>query len=224
MRQTEGIGGWFVDGVIRRSVRARFRRLYWDPPAAPLMQPCILVANHHNWFDGYVMYHLATKLGIPCLDWIAEFDAFPLFAKAGGMPFPPGDPARRAATVKRTIRKMKSEGWSMMLFAEGTLHYPPKVWELGEALDLVAAKTGATIYPVALRYEFAMHERPECWVRVGEAIPTDSDLRQNTRVALEAMLAQLGEEIRHGREFAVLAQGTDDVNERWDMRRRFGKR
>ena len=158
--------------MIRRSVRKAFHTVHWLPPKETPKAPAILVANHHGWHDGYLMYLAATKLGVRVVDWIAEFDAFPLFAKVGGMRFPHDDPAARAATIRRTIRLMRDDGRSLLLFAEGVLHRPPGLMPFGKALETVAhAVPAANVIPVAIRYELAMHERPEAWVRFGEGVP-----------------------------------------------------
>jgi 1-acyl-sn-glycerol-3-phosphate acyltransferase len=216
--QAEGLAGKLVAAMIRRSVRARFRNVYWQPPAFEVRPPAVFVCNHHGWFDGYVMFLALERLGVRFLDWIAEFEAFPLFGKVGGMPFPPDRPEVRAATIRQTIRRMKEERRSLLLFAEGTLHEGPEVWELGKALDLVAAKVPeAQIIPVGIRYPFALHERPEAILRFGEPLAPGQDLRARARKALIELLADRSpvEE--------VLFAGTLDVNERLDVRR-FGRR
>lgn len=205
--------------MIRRSVRRRFRRVYWLPPQFELKAPVVFVPNHHGWFDGYVMFHVVTKLGIPTLDWIQEFDTFPLFAKIGGMPYPLNDPARRARTVKRTIRLMRDEKRSLLLFAEARLHRPPELLQFGKALETIAEKVpDVTVVPVAIHYEMAFHERPEAYVAFGEPVPLGPDLCERTRDAVQLALEGLIEKVKREERFEVLVKGTDDVNERWDMR------
>ncbi len=204
--------------MIRRSVRKSFKGVYLhddsfkpDPGAGPY----IFAVNHHGWHDGYLMFHLITHLGIRCLDWIQEFDAFPLFAKVGGMPFPADRPDVRTATIRKTIRLMREEKRSLVLFPEGVLHYPPELLPFGETLEFVADKTQAKVLPVAIRYEMTLHERPEAFLRVGE--PVDA---KRSREALVEILVCLTHDIRENRDrFTLLARGTDSVNERWDMRR-----
>ncbi len=120
--------------MIRRSVRRAFHSVYWSPPPETPTPPAIFVINHHGWHDGYLMYLAATRLGIRVVDWIQEFEAFPLFAKVGGMPFPKDDPVGRAATIRRTIRLMRDERRSLLLFAEGVMHRPPGLMPFGKAL------------------------------------------------------------------------------------------
>jgi len=206
--------------MIRRSVRKAFRNVYWAPPQLP-PPPCIFVPNHHGWHDGYVMYHAVTKLGLRSLDWIAEFDAFPLFAAVGGLPFPPRDASRRAATIRKTLNLMRAERRSLILFAEGTLHRPSTLMPFGKALELLADKAlEAAVVPVGIRYEMAMHERPECHLMFGAPVERGPNLAYRTKLEVAHLLDLLEKKVRFEPEvFEVLASGTPDVNERLDMRR-----
>ena len=228
MAQAEGWIGRFVDGMIRRSVRSRFHTVHWVPPSKPLPEPCIFVPNHHGWHDGYLMYHAITALRIRTLDWIQEFDAFPLFAKVGGMPFPADDATRRGATIRKTIRLMTTEKRSLILFAEQHLHRPPEVMVFGKALELVSKRVPeACVVPVGIHYELSMHERPECFMMFGTPRTGKDATPEQTRLAVKALLDELAVKIKFDPEaFQVLVKGTLDVNERMDMRRvpRIGSR
>lgn len=203
--------------MIRRSVRKRFHTVHWVPPEFDLKPPCIFVPNHHGWFDGYLMFHVVSEMGIPTLDWIQEFDSFPLFAKIGGMPYPQNDLKRRSATVKRTIRLMREESWSLLLFAEAHLHYPPELLPFGRALEVVADKVAEVqVIPVAIQYEMAMHERPEAFILPGNPMVMGENLAARTRDEVQNLLNRISDERDR---FAPLVKGTLDVNERWDMRR-----
>jgi 1-acyl-sn-glycerol-3-phosphate acyltransferase len=101
--QIEGPGGLIVDRMIRRSVRKAFRGVWWLPPAQPFPRPCIVVVNHHGWHDGYVMFHALTSLELPFLLWMEELGAFPLFGKAGAMPYPVASPSSvRSRSARRS--------------------------------------------------------------------------------------------------------------------------
>ena len=220
MGQIEGVIGHLVDRMIRRSVRTRFRKVYWIPPEE-VHTPTIFVPNHHGWYDGYLMYHALTALNAPFKDWITEFDAFPLFGKVGGMPFPANDPSRRIATIKKSVRLMKQENLNLLLFAEQHLHRGPQVLPLGGALELIVRKVpNCRVVPVAIRYDMSMHERPEAFLKFGSALPDAEDILRKTRLAILNEMDQLEAKLRIQPEaFQVLVTGTLDVNERWDMRR-----
>jgi len=165
------------------------------------------------------MFHVVTALGLRSLDWIAEFDAFPPFAKIGGMPFPPNDPSRRIATVRRTIRLMRDEQRSLVLFAEQHLHAPPDLLPFGKALQTIAdAVPHGTVVPVAIHYAMDIHERPEAFLALGEPVSSGEGVLDRTRTALAELLQSTAIAARTP-GWKILARGTPDVNERWDMRR-----
>lgn len=219
MGQEQGIVGKLVGKMIRNTVRARFHTVYWNEPAMP-PGPVIFICTHHGWHDGYLMFHAITKLKKVSVDWIQEFDSFPQFAKIGGMPFPLDRPEVRFKTIRETIRLMKS-GTSLVLFAEQQLHRPPEILPLGGAIELIQkAVPDLTLIPVGIYYELSMHERPEAILHFGEAIKQDQDPRDGLVAALEIARSRAN----MIPELPVLVHGTKDVNERWDMRSKFGKK
>lgn len=214
MSQERGLMGRLVGSMIRRSVRARFHTVYWTPVVVP-EPPIVFYANHHGWMDGYLMYHLVTRLGVRCLDWIEEFDAFPLFGRVGGIRFAKDDPMGRAMAVRQTIRQMNA-GASLVLFPEGKLHRPPDLLPFGRGLELIAKKvTGVSLIPVAIHYEQSMHERPEAWLSLGE--PHAFGTLPDCQARLASQLSEL--RTPSDQAFDVLVAGTRDVNERMHMRR-----
>jgi 1-acyl-sn-glycerol-3-phosphate acyltransferase len=205
--------------MIRLSVSRRFRTVYFRRPDRLPEAPLVFVANHHGWHDGYLAFCLVTRLGVPTLDWIVEYDAFPAFGRIGGMPFPAGDPAARAVTVRRTLRLMR-EGWSLVLFGDGVLRRPDEEWTVGGAVETVARHVPtATVLPLAIHYDMSVHERPEAYLSLGEPVPGGDGLCVRAEAALRAELELAKADLASGRGFDVLVQGTLDVNERWDVRR-----
>lgn len=210
-----------VEGMIRRNVRRSFYGVNGLGKERIPEGPCIFVPNHHGWHDGYVMYLVMRQLNKPVLDWIAEYDAFPLFGLIGGMPFPAHDAVRRAQTIRQTIRRMRTEGRSLMLFAESELHRPPELREFGRALEVVAKGVPeAAVIPVAIRYEASLHERPEVFVSLGQPMEPGPDLSRRTRLAVQRLLDTQRMQILHQPDaFTEWHRGTRDVNERLDLRR-----
>ena len=217
MSQEEGVVGKFVGAMIRRSVRARFQNVYWRPPSKQLSAPIIFYVNHHGWLDGYLMFLAVSKLSIRCVGWIQEFDAFPLFSKVGGMRFTSGDITQRVTTIRQTIKLMRTEQRSLVIFPEGIMHRPPQIWELGRSLESVAKKVpGVNLVPVSICYELSMHERPEAWMKFGT--PHDFDSLAQCKDRMEAGLDALKQSISDGGAFEILACGTPDVSERLSMK------
>jgi len=165
------------------------------------------------------MYLAAAALNLQIVGWVQDYEA--KFGKVGGMPFPLNDPTARATTIRKTIKLMKTERRNLLLFAEGTLHEPPTVLPFGKALDFVAAKVeGAKVIPVAIKYEMAMHDRPECFLMFGKPMEVTKEVSRHTRLAVKALLDELTAKAKLQRDqFGILAEGTLDANERRDMRR-----
>ena len=219
--QENGVIGKVVGQMILRSVKARFHTVYWNPPPYKIESPAIFVPNHHGWFDGYLMYCAAKKLNCPMIDWIEEYDAFPLFRYIGGMPFPKENPQERFKTVRNSIRWMQEHNKNLLLFAEGKLHRAPEVLTLGKSVEVVANRVPVkSIIPVAIVYEMGMHERPKAYIQFGEPIARqDLDLEQ-LRLKIESLIATTKNEIRNSSSFEVLQIGTKDVNERLGFNRK----
>jgi 1-acyl-sn-glycerol-3-phosphate acyltransferase len=202
--------------MVRRSVRKAFHTVWWHPPSKPLPRPCIFVANHHGWHDGYLVYLALTRLSHPFVMWVQEYDAFPLFGKAGAMPFDADDQTIRVATIRRTIRLLKEGRKSLVIFPEGVLHAPPGLLPFHRSLELLTRRvSGVSVVPLAVRYEMSLHERPEAYIAFGDPMTSQSDPCEEVRHALQRLLGEMVSAIG----FEPLARGTADVNERWDMRR-----
>lgn len=213
-----------IGQMIRRNVRARYYEVRWRPPAQLPECPILWVPNHHGWHDGYLMYLAVKALSVPTLDWIAEYDAFPLFGRIGGMPYPADDAAKRAATFRKTIRLMNEGGWSLLLFAERHLHPPPEILPFGRSISKICrAVPGSQVIPVAIYYEQSLHERPTAWIDFGRPInPEDEeDPSASAQQAVTQLLAELrGSRWDTDKGFTTLLAGTRDVNERHGLNRR----
>lgn len=217
MKQEQGVVGRAVGAMIRRSVRRRFRNVYWRTAQPSIPAPAVLYANHHGWMDGYLMFHLAIKLDLVCIDWIEEFDTFPLFRFVGGIRYPKGDLAGRVAAVRQTIQELKS-GKSLVFFPEKVMHRPPSVLPFGKALATIARHVpNVTLVPVAILQEMSLHERPEAWLSVGK--PHSFESLDHCRDQLVNELDRLRNDVQAGVPFDLLAAGTPSVNERMSLKR-----
>lgn len=207
LRQTRGPLGALVERLLRSGVRRGFHTVWWRPPMEPLPRPSVLVANHHGWFDGHLLFLAVRRLGIPTVLWVERLREFPFFAAVGAMPFPKEEPAQRAATIRRTVRWMR-QGGCLALFPEGELHRPPDLLPMGRSLGLLQRLVPeAPLVPVAIRYEMGIHQRPEAWLSFGA--PQEPC---GIAASLGSMLADRGLA-----GFEVLARGTPDDDEKWRL-------
>lgn len=206
--------------MVRRNVRARFHTVYWrGRENVPADGAVVFACTHHGWHDGYLMFVAVTALGKPSVDWVEEYDAFPLFSRIGALPMPPDDAPRRLRSLRQTVRLMR-EGVSLVHFPEGVLHRGPGLLEFGKAMGFLQRALGKIpVVPVAIAYHHSVHERPEAVLEFLPAVTLPDGKVEDVRAALEAALAARRAKPGPWAGDEVLAKGTPDVNERWDMRR-----
>lgn len=220
-KQDQGLIGTQVGAMIRRNVRKRFRNVYWDPTYLAQIQklaPVVLIPNHFGWHDGYLMYLMVQQMKMVTTDWIEEFAAFPLFRSIGGLPFPKGDDAVRANTIRTTIRRMKS-GSNLLLFAEGELHRGDQLRPFPDGLDRLIHILPARAYvPIAIFYDYSLHERPEATIRLGEPILAEFATSELLFERVWNLHQRLREDILGGATYPVLAPGIGDANERFGLK------
>lgn len=147
-----------VEAFLWFDLYRAFRRVCWVgdwPPDLP-DGPVIAYANHHHFYDGHLAWLLfQSQLDRPPTLWMAEWDRFPFFAAVGAQPFPPDDPLRRAATLRRTARRFRTQLRTVLVYyPEGTLHSP----DAGiRSFDASAVKRLARLYPEATWWPYAVH-------------------------------------------------------------------
>lgn len=147
-----------VEALLRFDLHRAFRRVCWVgdwPPPLP-DGPVIAYSNHHHFYDGHLAWLLfRAKMGRPPTLWMAEWDRFPFFAAVGAQPFPADDPARRAATIRRTARRFRAQPQTVLVYyPAGTLHPPED--GIG-AFEASSADRLARLYPEATWWPYAVH-------------------------------------------------------------------
>ena len=179
---------WLVEALLRRDVRSAFRAVYWVgdwPPELP-DGPVIAYANHHHYYDGHLGWLLfQERLERPATLWMAEWDRFPFFGAVGAQPFPPDDPSRRAATIRRTARRFRADPSTVLIYYPAAELRPP---EAGlPSLDPAVLDRLDALYPTATWWPFALHvtwrghARPTAFLTGGPAHALDG--REHDRLA-----------------------------------------
>lgn len=180
-----------VSWIIERSLRQTFRRVCWVGalPSLPETMPVVLYANHHSFYDGYLAWYLARHtLHRPTVTWMEDWDRFPFFAAQGAYPFPADDPARRAATMRRTARRLRTHPDSLFIyFPEGILHPPEEGIASFSSLPLdrlARLLPPCTWWPVAIHVTWWGESRPTALLAGGTphtAITGDEHTRLSER-------------------------------------------
>ena len=157
-----------VARIMISSLKKGFRRICWvgPEPQFPANVPIVAYANHHTFYDGYVMWLLGRELfGRESMLWMEEWSRFPFFATVGAYPFPADDKSRRLSTIRRTAKRMAANPDSYLIyFPEGELH-PPETGVL--AIDKQNMQRLDRIFPDKYWWPVSIHMTT--W---GETLPT----------------------------------------------------
>lgn len=207
-----------VAALIRRDLRHGFRRIVWlgSRPALVPARPAVLLANHQSYYDGHLLWLLATHaLQRPFAIWMEELDRFPFFTVQGAMPFPPDNARRRANTMRRTRRLLGQDPRvALGYFPEGTLHSPDEPLRpfAPEALARLHEALGRPCWwPVAIHVTWWRESRPTAFLTGGlpRMAPTGTE-----REELEELRARLR---RTEGERSTLFEGAPGPDERWNL-------
>ena len=117
-----------VSRLMINSLRKAFRRICWvgSQPQLDASRPVVVYANHHTFYDGYILWLLSKQmLNRRPMTWMEEWDKFPFFGAVGALPFPADDTQRKLKTIRSTSRRMKSDPNTLLFyFPEAELHAP----------------------------------------------------------------------------------------------------
>ncbi len=206
-------------GVLHRTVRRMFRRVEWigrwNPP--PTGRPTVIYSNHHAFYDGLILGLFCERvLHRPPVVWVEDLDRFPFFSLLGALRFPSDDPAGRTATIRRTVRLMRRQPSTVMVyFPEGHLHAVEEgiaAFPAGLFHRLARLFDTATWWPIALHVTGWHHAWPTALLCGGSIHehPTGHE-----RETLERLLQQLHDHSQAPRK--LLFEGRASPHERWDM-------
>lgn len=164
--------------LVRWSVWSHFDRVWLKiegPLPHPADGPLIAYLNHPSWWDGYMAFILSRVVlrdrfaGYLMMD-ERELRRYRLFAWCGCFSVDRADTrsaARSVAYIGRLLRERRDR--SLWIFPQGEItpnDRRPLTTYSGLA-HIARRAGGATLWPVALRYEFRGEQRPEAFLRVG---------------------------------------------------------
>lgn len=180
--------------MLRSDLRRAFRRVCWVGPWPPPLPdgPVIAYANHHHYYDGHLGWLLFQEhLNQSATLWMAEWDRFPFFGAVGAQPFPPDEPDRRAATLRRTARRFRSTPNTVLIyFPEGTLSAPDgglAAFDTAVLQRLAGLYPEAQWWPVALHVTWRGHARPIALLSGGPAHEANGCERERLAEHWEAL-------------------------------------
>jgi 1-acyl-sn-glycerol-3-phosphate acyltransferase len=223
--------------LVRWGVWSHFDRV-WLKLAGPLPHPAdgplIAYPNHPSWWDGYMCFLLNRLLLCERFEGYLmmeepELRRYRFFTWAGCFSVDRHDArsaARSVAYISRLLGERRDR--SLYIFPQGEItpnDRRPIVAYPGVAH--IARRAGsATLWPIALRYEFRGEQRPEAFIRAGPAHrpPAGADTRALTAevaARLTAAVDALRDEVAAGQlgDYEVLLHGRAGVNRLFDRLR-----
>ncbi|MEL6615482.1 MAG: 1-acyl-sn-glycerol-3-phosphate acyltransferase [Bacteroidota bacterium] len=212
-----------ASALIDRDLRGAFRQVVWvgEGPKIPPARPVVAYANHHAYFDSFLVYHLTHRvLERPFVVWMEKWDEVPLFGPVGALPFPPEDGRRRARTVRETARRIDAAPTLLLLYPEGVMG-PPDAGLAPFRADLPrlarVLPERSLWWPLAIRVTDWGHSRPVALLTAGEPHEApDGAERQRLQAALDRLQAARPEHVASG-EARVLLDGRQGPDERWQL-------
>jgi len=210
---------WLLDRYVGWKFRSSFRGL-WVRGELPSGDGARLVyLNHSNWWDGFVLHQLGQVAGWDayCLMEEKNLRRYQFLSRIGAFSIRPGDAASALESLRYARELMRRPRAAVCLFPEGE-HRPFGVLplRLQRGVELLARAGGVECVPVALRYAFFEHERPDVLVEVGAPHPPGPLELFHER--LEAVVRQVAG-VTSLEGFTQRVKGGTGVAERWDAAR-----
>jgi chlorobactene lauroyltransferase len=218
--------------LVLPAVRREFHRVRVriDGPIPSLADgPLIVYLTHSAWWDAYMLFLISYML-LPqgyqnyIMMEAKQLRAYRFFAWCGAFSIDrkiPGDAERSIAYIANRLRERRER--CLWIFPQGRIaptDRRPLVAYPGIA-RVAAQAGGATLWPVALRYEFRGEQQPEALIYCGAphaaaAGVDEPALTEEVRGRLTDAADRLRDDLLEDRlgEYQVLVRGREGIN-RW---------
>jgi len=207
---------WLLDWYIGRKVRGAFRGV-WARGALPSSEGGLLVyLNHSNFWDGFVLHQLGKAAGWDVYAMMAEENLakYRFHARIGAFSVRRGDRHSAVESLRYAVELTERPRAAVCVFPEGELRPgggPPAALQRG--VEVIARRAGVRCLPVAIRYAFLEHEKPDVLLEVGTPHAA-AELP-----VFEASLRELHARVMEARDttgFTCLVEGRRGAKDRWD--------
>ncbi len=180
---TVGIG-WTIPGIVARSLRRGLVGVWARDEGALPGDGVVLAANHHSWWDGYLLYLLARRRRRPFTVLMNE-------AQLGRFPFLRRQGAIGAQELREALRRLAA-GHLVAVFPEAALRPSGPPAALAPGAAFLANRARRPLVPVAVRVSVRGQQRPEAFLRFGAALAPDApDLERALADALDVLVRSL---------------------------------
>ena len=172
---------WAFDRYLRWLARRHLAGVHWGaapgahPPGggAAASEPVLFVANHTNWWDGFIACLLTRRLGLgfQILMEARHLARYRAFLRVGALPLRRDSPQGAYHDLQRATGSLVS-GNGLWVFPQGRRRpaaEPLAGIERGAAHLALSAAATVRICPVAIRYAFLGEQLPEAFALIGES-------------------------------------------------------
>ncbi|MCC6354748.1 MAG: lysophospholipid acyltransferase family protein [Verrucomicrobiae bacterium] len=190
-------------------------------------RPVICIANHTNWWDGFMTSAVSARMPSRhtfCMMEERQLRHHRFLRHMGAFSVDPGSPASAAASLRYAIRLLSDPSSALWIFPQGTIQSPHAPIRPRPGAAFLARKVPrAQILPVIFRYAFFDEDRPHALIGIGAPSPAgpgtaNDDIAARldaTREIIDPLVLE-----RDLAPFDVLQAPGLSLNKRWEWLRR----
>lgn len=161
-----------------------------NPHGEDFSRPAIYVCNHQSHMDVLALVSLQPKLIFMTNDWVWKFPFYGVvLRKAGYFPASWG-----LSASSEHVKKMVAEGYSVVIFPEGTRTVDGTIGRFHRGAFLAARELGMDVLPILIR---GFHEALPKHDFLLRPHPLSLEIGERVRVSPEADIAAFTREMRH---------------------------
>ena len=221
------------DRYIRGQVRRCFSAVHWTAQGTPdrwdRELPTLFLANHTNWWDGFLACLLSGRLSLTfqILMEARHLARYPTFLRVGALPMSRGQPRQAYRDLVAAAGYLRP-GAGLWVFPQGERRPPREPLcgcERGAAELALRSGRALRVCPVAIRYAYIGEQLPEAFLLVGHDWvvrpgdqPARAPLMREMEHRLGGTVAALDRLVDAEQldGFRLLAGGRLSVNKRFD--------
>ena len=214
---------YVVKRGLERELRRRFYGVYlFGAEHLRTLEPGAKIvgcANHTNWWDGFVLYVVSSRLLKHDIYLAMEeknLRRYGFFAWMGAFGIDLAGKRSALPGLRYAVRLLQP-GRLVWMFVQGKMVAAGLPIEVRPGALFLAGRTGAQILPIVLRYEWLHESRPSILVSSGQAL-SGSTPADELAAVLNQLYAQLDEKVRSLDLGAAepLFPPRMSMNKRWD--------